>query len=156
MDNCGTRFSKDKTPYKTNLGIIFWEGAGKKTENPGFYFHVTPYGLGLFCGVYTFTKEKLILYRKAVDNESRGKELSQLISAIEAADCQVGGDHYKRVQTGFEPDHPRADLLKYKGLHASINDLDPELITKSEFMDYTIEQWRKMAPLHRWLVRLAA
>ena len=68
---------------------------------------------------------------------------------------QVGGDQYKRVPTGFEPDHPRADLLKYKGLHASVNDLDPELITKSEFMDYTIEQWRKMAPLHRWLVRLA-
>ena len=31
------RFSEDKTPYKTHIGIVFWEGAGKKTENPGFY-----------------------------------------------------------------------------------------------------------------------
>ena len=149
------RFAKDKTPYKTNLGIIFWEGAGKKTENPGFYFHVTPHELGLFCGVHTFTKEKLILYRKAVDNERIGEELSQITSAVMAAGCQIGGDQYKRVPTGFEPDHPRAELMKFKGLHTSISDLDPELITKPEFMDYTFEQWRKMAPLHHWLVNLA-
>jgi uncharacterized protein (TIGR02453 family) len=149
------RFAKDKTPYKTNLGIIFWEGAGKKTENPGFYFHVTPSDLGLFCGVHTFTKEKLILYRKAVDNERIGEELSQITSAVMATGCYIGGDQYKRVPTGFEPDHPRAELLKFKGLHASISDLDPELITKPEFMDYTFEQWRKMVPLHHWLVKLA-
>jgi len=151
-----TRFAKDKTPYKTNLGIIFWEGMGKKTENPGFYFHVTPYGLGLYCGVQTFTKEMLASYRKAVDIESSGEELSQIMAAINAAGCQIGGDQYKRVPTGFESDHPRAELLKYKGLHASLSDMDPNLITKPEFMDYTFEQWRKMAPLHHWLVILAA
>jgi uncharacterized protein (TIGR02453 family) len=150
------RFAKDKTPYKTNLGIIFWEGAGKKTENPGFYFHLAPYGLGLFCGVHMFTKERLAKYRKAVDNKSRGEELTQIMATIKEAGYQIGGDQYKRVPTGFEADHPWAELLKYKGLHASISDLDPELITKPEFMDYTFEQWRKMAPLHHWLVKLAA
>jgi len=38
------RFSKDKRPYKTFLGIFFWEGSGKKMENPGFYFHMEPSG----------------------------------------------------------------------------------------------------------------
>ena len=104
LDNCGARLSKDKIPY----------------------------GLGLFCGVHTFSKEKLVMYRKAVDKESRGEELSQLMAAIKTTGCQIGGDQYKRVPTGFEPEHPRADLLKNKDLHASISDLDPELITKSE------------------------
>ena len=78
------------------------------------------------------------------------------MAAIKEAGYQIGGDQYKRVPTGFEADHPRAELLKYKGLHASRSDLDPELITKPEFMTYTFEQWRKMAPLHHWLVKLAA
>ena len=104
MDNYGTRLLKDKIPYS----------------------------LGFFCCVHTFSKEKLILHRKAVDKESGGEELSQLMAAIKTTGCQIGGDQYKRVPTGFEPEHPRADLLKNKDLHASISDLDPELITKSE------------------------
>ena len=45
------RFSPDKTPYKNNLGIVFWEGEGKKAENPGFYFHVAPNGMGFYTGM---------------------------------------------------------------------------------------------------------
>jgi uncharacterized protein (TIGR02453 family) len=150
------RFSKDKTPYKTNLGIIFWEGAGKKTENPGFYFHLASNELSLYCGVHMFTKEVMTKYRTFVDNEHHAEELSEIMAAIQAEGCQVGGDQYKRVPTGFKVDHPSAELLKYKGLHASIRDLAPDLITKPDFMDYTFEKWRIMAPLHQWLVKLAA
>lgn len=49
-----TRFSNDKTPYKTNIGIVFWEGAGKKTEVPGFYFHLSPDETWIGGGLYIF------------------------------------------------------------------------------------------------------
>ena len=44
------RFSRDKTPYKTHLGIFFWEGAWSKKEAPGFYFQLEPERVGLYAG----------------------------------------------------------------------------------------------------------
>ncbi|WP_455393079.1 TIGR02453 family protein, partial [[Eubacterium] cellulosolvens] len=54
--NRDTRFSKDKSPYKTNLGILFWEGRRKRMECPGFYFHVEANTLMLGDGMYQFPK----------------------------------------------------------------------------------------------------
>jgi uncharacterized protein (TIGR02453 family) len=148
------RFSPDKTPYKTNLGIVFWEGAGKKSENPGFYFHMVPNGMGFYTGMYGFSKEMLAAYREAVLDQEFGDELESAIEAVRSAGYQVGGEHYKRVPRGFDPDHPRVDLLKYNTLHAWIMDLDPQLLTQPGFMDLAFDHWKNMAPLHHWLVKL--
>jgi len=150
------RFSPDKTPYKTNLGIVFWEGAGKKSENPGFYLHVALFGMGFYSGMYGFSKEMLAAYREAVVDQQLGDELTSAIEVVRSAGCQVGGEHYKRVPRGFDADHPRVDLLKYNTLFSSIMDLDPELITQPGFMDLAFDHWEKMAPLHHWLVKVAA
>ncbi len=150
------RFSPDKTPYKTNLGIVFWEGEGKKSENPGFYFHVAPYGIGFFSGMYGFNKQMLNAYRAAVIDDTLGVELVEVINNIQSSGYETGGEHYKRVPHSFDPDHPRADLLKYNTLYASITDLNPELMTQPEFMDVAFGHWKNMAPLHRWLVKVAS
>lgn len=149
------RFSPDKTPYKTNLGIVFWEGEGKKSENPGFYFHVAPYGIGFYSGMYGFNKQMLNAYREAVIDDTLGVELVEMIDKMQSLDYETGGEHYKRVPRGINPDHPRADLLKYNTLYASITDLNPELMTQPEFMDVAFGHWKNMAPLHRWLVQVA-
>lgn len=150
------RFSPDKTPYKTNLGIVFWEGEGKKSENPGFYFHVAPYGIGFFSGMYGFNKQMLNAYRAAVIDNTLGVELVKVINNIQSSGYETGGEHYKRVPRSFDPEHPRADLLKYNTLYASISDLNPELMMQPEFMDVAFGHWKKMAPLHHWLVKVTS
>jgi len=144
------RFSPDKTPYKTNLGIIFWEGAGKKMENPGFYFHFDNQGVGIYAGFYMFPKDKLKTYRDAVDKN--GAELQEVITELHEKGYSIGGDKYKRVPQGFDVDHPHAELLKFKGLHSSTEMLDAELIIDPEFMDICFEHWANQSPLHNWLV----
>ena len=96
----------------------------------------------------------LAAYRAAVVDQELGDELERAIEAVRSEGYQVGGEHYKRVPRGFDPDHPRADLLKYNTLHAWIMDLDPLLMTQPGFMDMAFVHWQKMAPLHRWLVKL--
>jgi uncharacterized protein (TIGR02453 family) len=59
-----TRFSKEKTPFKTNLGIWFWEGDLPRMESFGFYFHVEGKKMMLAAGVYMFQKEQLEAFRK--------------------------------------------------------------------------------------------
>ena len=144
------RFSPDKTPYKTNLGIVFWEGEGKKMENPGYYFHLDTKGTGFYAGFYMIPKDKLKTFRNAVD--VNGAELQEAIDEIQSKGYTVGGDKYKRVPQGFDADHPHAELLKYKGLHSSTGALDPEIITSPDFIDICFTHWQNQYPLHAWLV----
>jgi len=152
-----TRFSKDKTPYKTNLGIIFWEGPGKKMECPGFYFHLEAGSIGFYGGLYRFTDAQIDTYRAALVNDRLGAELDDVLNELRAlGPYRVGGSHLKTVPRGFDPDHPRADLLKHNGLYAGLDLDDPGLVSRPEFMDVAFEHWRVLAPLHHWLVRHVA
>ena len=148
------RFSKDKTPYKTNVAFIFWEGPRKKMENPSFGFQFGAFGAGLFGGVWGFPKDMLAAYREAVVDERTGPELEAAIEAVRAAGYEVSGDRYKRVPRGYDAEHPRAELLKYKGLHASAPQFDVELVTTPELVDVCFEHCKNMAPIQQWLVRV--
>ncbi len=148
------RFSPDKTPFNTNLGIVFWEGEGRKNENPGFYFDVETRGVGFYAGMYGFNKEMLEAFRSAVLDEEMGAELETALQSVRSAGYQVGGEHFKRVPRGFDPDHPRAHLLLYNTLYAWIMEPDPFLITRPGLLDLAFNHWQKMAPIHRWLVKL--
>jgi len=109
-----TRFSKDKTPYKTNLGIVFGQGGKKKTESPGFYFHMDADGAVIYTGLPMLSKEVLTAYRDAVVDAKLGAELEKALASIRRAGTyEIGGEQSKRVPAGYDPEHKRADLLKH-------------------------------------------
>ena len=70
--NRDTRFSKDKSPYKTHLGLWMWEGDAPRMECSGFYFHFEPPNLLLGVGIYRFSKPLLEAYRHSVDDPKTG------------------------------------------------------------------------------------
>lgn len=150
-----TRFSPDKTPYKTHLGIFFWEGSRPKMECPGFYFHLEPPNLMLGGGIYMFPKTILEHYRHAVVHPEYGAELMDIIQKIERKDgYNLGGKHYRRIPVGFDPSHPNADLLLYNGLHAGIEENIPAQLFNHRLLDYCMEKFTPLVELHRWLVSL--
>ena len=150
-----TRFSKDKTPYKTNITFVFWEGPRKKMENPSFGFQFGAFGAGLYSGVWGFQKDMMEAYRNAVVDDVMGRELEEAIASVQnAGGYEISADMYKQVPRGFDPEHPRAELLKYKGLHASSPQFVVELVTTSELVDICFEHCKNMAPLQQWLARL--
>jgi len=149
------RFSKDKTPYKTNLGIVIWEGFRKKMENPGFYFHLDATGAVLYSGFYHFTSAFLKTYREAVHDKQIGEELVSILNELkEVEGYEFGGEHYKRVPSGYDKDHPRADLLRHKGLWGKSPFIPPELVSSSELVDVCFDYALQMIPLHKWLVEV--
>jgi uncharacterized protein (TIGR02453 family) len=151
-----TRFSKDKTPYKDWLGILFWEGKLKKMENPGYYVHVDPQGSFVAAGHYHFPKQFLEAYREAVANSRTGKQLEDILQKIDKTKgLLIGGERTKRAPRGFDPEHPRVELLKYKGLYAYTQPIPRKRLTTPEFVDYCYDWCRKMAPLQNWLVKVA-
>ncbi len=150
-----TRFSPDKTPYKTHLGIYFWEGGGPKLANSGFYFHLEPPDLFLGAGMYIFPPTQLRLYRRVAADPEYGQELADIVTHIASKKgYALGGLHYKRVPAGVPADHPRPDLLRHNGLFASCESKIPKELFSEKIVDYCWEKFDHMAALHEWLVSM--
>lgn len=150
-----TRFSKDKTPYKTNLGISWWEGPGKKMEEPGYFFHLDKEGAWFANGMYIFPKDAMTAYRKAVDHDKRGATLTAIITQAEQAGLTISGSgEYSRVPTGFDKEHPRGDLLKKKGIVTISPAIGVDVITSPALIDVCFTHAKAMLPLHQWLVAM--
>lgn len=151
-----TRFSLDPSPYKTNLGLYFWEGRRSRMESPGFYFHLEPPDLYLGSGMYMFPDYFVTRYRRAVVDPKLGKELGKILAVLATRkDIEIGGKHYKRVPAGSDPGHPNAELLKHNGLWVGFEAKIPEEFYSARLVDYCFERYEPLVPLHRWLLKLA-
>lgn len=150
-----TRFSKDKTPYKTHLGIFLWEGSAKKMENSGYYIQVDTRGIFLGVGLYMFSPHIIEAYREAVVDPKYGPAL---IKAIESATrnpaYHIGGEKYKRVPRGYDPKHPLSDWLLFKGLYLYFEDTHPEELHSATFADFCFQKLSDISPLHHWMREL--
>lgn len=148
------RFSKDKTPYNPFLSGLFWETPGKKNTRPGFGFRLRADGMDLIAGQFGFEKVGMEKYRTAVLDDTLGIELVGIASALEKdGRYSINGEQYKRVPRGYDPDHPRADLLKYKGLYAHPVPFGVDVVCSADIVDATMTKFEEMAPLERWLIQ---
>ncbi len=153
--NRDTRFSLDPTPYKTNLGIYFWDGARPRMEAAGFYFGFDPPHLYLGGGMYMMPDTLVGRYRAAVVDKKRGAEIGRIVAGLRARPgFTVEGVHYKRVPAGFDPGHPNAELLKHKGLYAGVEEKIPREFYSAQLVEYCLERFAPIVPLNRWLMKL--
>lgn len=153
--NRDVRFSEDKSPYKTKVAMMFWEGPGKKMEHPGFGMQIETTGAGLMAGQFNFDKSLLTAYREAVIDDKLGAALVEAVEAVTSgSDYEVKGEHYKRVPRGYSADHERADWLRYAGLWASSPQIDVDTLISPKFVDIAFEHFKNMAPIQRWLVEI--
>lgn len=149
------RFSQDKSPFKTHMGIWMWEGNRKRMECSGFYFHLEPPELMIAVGIYMFPKPHLAEFRKSVVHEKYGPALHEAISQIKSNDgFWVHGQHYKKTPRGFDPGHKYAQYLLHNGLTAGISQPIPQEMFSDALIDYCFERYRKLLPVHQWLREL--
>ena len=145
------RFSKNKSPYKTNLGIIWWEGDRKKMECSGFYFHVEPEYFFLGTGQYMFTDDLLKKYRRVVYDPDKAKELDTIVKKLKKKGFELGGKTFKRVPKGFDAEYPFSDYLLYNGIYVYEERSDLKKLENA--VDYAYKKFVQMLPLHQWLVK---
>lgn len=149
-----TRFSADKTPYKTNVSGMWWEGDGKKTQVPAFGFQINSEGLRLMAGIFAFDKRQLAAYRAAVADDKRGGELAKILAALKKSGAySVNGTHYKKVPGGFPADHPRAELLLHDGLWVSPAIIPVEEAMSPGVVDVAFGHLKNMVPVQGWLLK---
>jgi uncharacterized protein (TIGR02453 family) len=157
-----TRFAKDKTPYKTYVaGMIMARGRGASavTEVPAALYLGVGFGGDELTahGQYAMSPAQLERYRAAVLDEKRGAELGKIVASLEKAGMRVGAaESLKTVPRGVDPEHPRAELLRHKGLAVMGPPAPDALLTSPKLVDHLAKQSRKAAALVSWLVEVTA
>ena len=112
--NRDIRFSKNKNPYKENMGAFMAPG-GRKAEFGGYYVHVQPHDESFVAGgVYMPSPENLKKIRQEIDYNPQ--ELKQLMEAPAFAGLWGGmmGEQLKTAPKGYPKDHPNIELLRHK------------------------------------------
>jgi uncharacterized protein (TIGR02453 family) len=111
-----TRFSKDKTPYKTHAGALLWHNSTQKNEGASFYFAISPKSLDIAGGLYSPDPQGLLAVRHHIAEDPaafratfEGRKVKKLMGDLQ-------GEALTRVPKGFDPASPAADLLRQKQL----------------------------------------
>jgi len=143
------RFSKDKTPYKTNIGIQFRHEQGKDVHAPGFYVHIEPGSCFLGAGIWhpepktlgrirDFIVDNPGGWKTARDDQSMGDEFALV------------GESLRRPPTGYPSDHELIDDIKRKDFLAG-KDIDCAEVTRSSLPDLVTKSFGRTDRLMRFL-----
>ena len=147
--NRDTRFSKDKTPYKTAAAAV--------TESEGgaaYYVQISAAGLFAGSGYYHLESDQLERFRDAVADNRTGPKLAAAVAALRKGRYEVAArDSLKRAPRGIDPDHPRVELLRMKGIHVGRTFGAPRWIHTAAAADRVVAAWRDAGPVNRWLDR---
>jgi uncharacterized protein (TIGR02453 family) len=151
------RFSKDKSPYKTHIGgFIGIDGGGR---GPGavapLYVHVGAGERFVCAGHYMMDGPQLARFRAAVLDERRGGSLAKSLATLARAGFTTGShEELKKVPRGVDPQHPRADLLRRKGLIVAYPALPAELLVSRGLVDWLVRHTKRVVPIVEWLAAL--
>ncbi len=139
------RFSKDKTPYKSEIGA---------TLKRGGYIQLSSRGLAAGSGYYDMASDQVDRYRKAVDDDLTGARLERTLAGLTAQGIQImAPSALKTAPRGYPKEHPRIDLLRNKGLAAWFEwPVEPWLETPAA-KDRLVWFFRASLPLRDWLDR---
>lgn len=145
------RFSKNKAPYKTNMGAWMAPG-GRKSPFAGYYLHIEPGGSFLAGGVYHPPSNILKSIREGIDYDATTLREILHQNDFKKHFGELKGDKLKTAPKGYPKDHPDIDLLRYKDFIVSKN-ISDELVVSQQFINNAVEVYRSLFPLNQYLNR---
>jgi uncharacterized protein (TIGR02453 family) len=138
------RFSKDKSPYKTAIGAHTGRGG---------YLQVSANGLMVAAGYWQTASDQVERLRAAVADDRDGPKLEALVDGLRTAGYEVSGTRLKTRPRGYDADHPRIELLRYKTLTVHREFGEPPWLAEPAVLERVAEAWREMRVLTDWLDR---
>jgi uncharacterized protein (TIGR02453 family) len=145
-----TRFSPDKTPYKTQIAASFARRGMEKHGAAGFYFAVSHKGVDVGGGIYMPAPETLLAVRTHIAERHLEFRKLAAASAVKRLLGAMQGEQLSRVPKGFCADHPAADLLRFKQF-LLFTTLDSAIVTTPKLFVELEKRFRAMAPFLEFL-----
>ena len=144
------RFAKDKTPYKSHQGAFVASG-----PSTGWYVQVGAPGVRVGVGFYEASSARLAALRDAIADDERGRRLQRILTKLVKQGWELGGETLKTSPRGYDPDHPRIDLLRHKSMTLGKSYGFEPLIHTPALLDAVRADWRDAAPFVRWVTENA-
>ncbi len=145
------RFSKDKSPYKTNMGATF-SGGGKLMQAPGYYLHIEAGNKSFVAGgLYVPPNDILAKVRQEIDYNP--KKLQAILNNTKFKKTFGAFDDFDKLKTapkGYPKDHPQLELLKHKSFIVSHYFTDKEVMDKN-FLKSVVDTYKVLKPLNDYL-----
>lgn len=149
-----TRFSADKTPYKTHIGLVFSPDGTTRCRLSVYYLHIEPGGSFVSCGLYMPDKDYLKATREAIDDQ--WNEFSAIVNdrKFKAAfgDLCREDKVLQRVPAGFDKNSPAAEYLKLTAFYVYTRFTDEE-VCSPDFAVKALTAFKLMKPLNEFLNR---
>jgi len=148
-----TRFSPDKTPYKTNVGCHFRHRAGKDAHAPGFYIHIAPDEVFFGGGIWSPPTSVLNRIRDAiVEDPERWLAIREAPAFTGALGGLGSTQSLKNAPRGYPSDHPCIDDLKRKSLFAFASCTEAQ-VCADDFPDRVTDAFEALSPLLEFMVK---
>ncbi len=141
-----TRFSKNKTPYKTHVAAVLRRRGLSKDGSAQFYFHVSPEEVTVAAGVYAPSPEELRALRNFLVEHFEQFQKLRGNAKVKTLLGELKGDRLTRPPKGFPVNHPASDLLRNKQFYFHV-DLPASVATSAELFGELLSRFRAALPL---------
>ncbi len=150
--NRDVRFSKDKSPYKPRLHMIFWT-EGHPNRSPGMHLVLHPRSIGYGAGQFGLEPKALAAMRDRIVDPTDGDALMDALEKAAKVGCTMGEPDLARLPKGFEVEGRRAELLRHKVLVARTRDHEEpvDAMKGATAVDWLMGVTDELMPLIRWL-----
>jgi uncharacterized protein (TIGR02453 family) len=145
-----TRFSPDKTPYKTHTAAVFPRRGLGKHSGAGLYFHISPSEVWIGGGLYAPSPQQLLAVRQYIAAHHRSFRSIVESPGFRKSFGELSGEKLSRVPQGFRKDHPAMEYLKFKQFLAG-GECTPKQATSPKFYRILIDHFEHAMPLLRFL-----
>ncbi|MFK5881991.1 MAG: DUF2461 domain-containing protein [Sulfurospirillum sp.] len=149
------RFSKDKTPMKSKIGLLFWQGKNHRMQSSSFYMHYDENEYFVATGIRNFKPPLLKVYREYIKDEKRREALHVELEKLKSMGYLLPMPKYKRVPKGFGKNDEYSYLALFGAMYAyKIFKVD-EIFFAQNLLDRVFKAYSDMANLQRLVYEMS-
>ena len=149
------RFSKDKTPMKSKIGLLFWQGLAHRMQSSSFYMHYDKDSYFVASGIRSFKPPLLKAYRKYINHKKHRLSLHVILEELKEKGYNIGEAKYKRVPAEFDKDEEHIYLAKQGNMFAYVEYKIDKTFYEEAIVDKLFKVYQDMAKLQKWVYEMS-
>ncbi len=148
------RFSKDKTPMKSKIGILFWQGSGHRMQSSSFYMHFDKDEYFIASGIRNFKQALLKTFREYLKNDKHRQSLHTILEDIKDKGYSLPEAKFKRLPRGINKDDTNLYLYFFGAMYAYQTFKIDDIFFKEEILDKLFKIYDDMKELQTWVYEM--
>ena len=148
------RFSKDKTPMKSKIGILFWQGTGHRMQSSSFYIHFDKSHYFIASGIRNFKQPMLNTFREYLQDADNRTELQQIMQNLEKKGYKFPEKKFIRYPRNCDKNDTNSNLYLYGAMYAYKDFILDETFYNFDIATLCFDIYTELFDLHNWVYKM--